>query len=366
MPFRNSGFLEACKEGCIPLYISTIFHTSLILVFALCASGVNRPAQSVFTATFGSTQQDSLEVEALNDTPPPDAPGESESFDIQEGMLSFEHVPLSETLVSTQLKSVVKPLKETTKERAKEQAETSRVLASRKVKFANIRQDVAAKPISFGKRNDFGARQLVLGSGPTLEVVVPGLDPLGSKVLGQAGNLSLTGGAMMVSTAFPSSALSDIPLQFSYAESNEDGRRLQIVAGKQVVTLPIYDWELLPLAKFVDSGHNGAVSIQMKGDRDRVSLDAAFEQTLLGLRFIQADLMPRGDHHVARILASRRKWNHRRRWGANAACVRYRRPIGREVSLGRSWKRLATAPHTRCLLMQEFALNFKLMEKVLS
>ena len=30
------------------------------------------------------------------------------------------------------------------------------------------------------------------------------------------------------------------------------------------------------------------------GRQEKVSLDAAFEQTLLGLRFIQADLMPRG------------------------------------------------------------------------
>jgi hypothetical protein len=148
--------------------------------------------------------------------------------------------------------------------------------------------------LSFGKKNAVGTKQIVPGSGASLEVIVPGLDPLGTSVLSQASNLSLTGGAMMVSTAWPAPALSGSPLRLNYDASKPDGRRLVVNIGPQSATLPIYDWELKPLATFVDSGHNGAVSIRMMGNHEKVSLDAAFEQTLLGLRFIQADMMPRG------------------------------------------------------------------------
>lgn len=148
--------------------------------------------------------------------------------------------------------------------------------------------------IRFGSKHLPGSRYVGFASSKPLEVIVPGLDPFGSSVLSQASNLSLTGGAMMVSTAKPHMSLAKVPLRFEYDKSNSDGRRMVVIAGDQRSILPIYDWELQPLARFVDSGHHGAVDIRMFGKHEKVSLDSAFEQTLLGLRFIQADLMPRG------------------------------------------------------------------------
>jgi len=148
--------------------------------------------------------------------------------------------------------------------------------------------------IRFGGKRSPGARQISFGNSASLEVIVPNLDPTGSRVLSQASNLSLTGGAMMVSTAKPHESLANVPLSFEYDPAQADGSRLIVTAGKQRSVFRIYDWELQPLSRFVNSGHNGAVSIHMFGKQEKVSLDAAFEQTLLGLRFVQADLMPRG------------------------------------------------------------------------
>lgn len=151
-----------------------------------------------------------------------------------------------------------------------------------------------SSPIRFGTKRMPGARHVGFANSQPLEVIVPDLDRYGSSVLSQASNLSLTGGAMMVSTAKPHLSLANVALRLEYDPSNVDGNRLTVIAGEQRSILSLFDWELQPLARFVDSGHHGAVHIQMFGKHEKVSLDAAFQQTLLGLRFIQADLMPRG------------------------------------------------------------------------
>ena len=297
MPIQKLTWRESCKESSIPLFLSTSFHTSLILVLALTIAVEHQPARSTLSATFASQPTDVEELcttdfanskLALSDEPEP--------FGVQEEMIALEQVALTDTELSSQLKSVVS---------AVEAPKTARVdpglnpQPTRRSKVTQVSTSTTVasanqKSLSFGKKNAVGTRQILPGPGATLEVIVPGLDPLGTSVLSQASNLSLTGGAMMVSTAWPAPALAGTPLRFSYDASQADGRRLVIAAGAQTATLPIYDWELIPLAKFVDSCHNGAVSIHMLGNHEKVSLDAAFEQTLLGLRFIQADMMPRG------------------------------------------------------------------------
>lgn len=298
MPFQKLTWRETWKQDSIPLFLSTIFHTSIILVLALFVSTDQRTSKSPFSATLGNEPSESVELLSTafsgfklveSDEPAPNG--------VQEEVISFDQVTFSDIQLSGQLASVLSSVEQP----KTSQVETgvNRVAPNRgskvtRVSTSTIVASTNQKSLSFGKKNGVGTRQIVPGPGSTLEVIVPGLDSLGTSVLSQASNLSLTGGAMMVSTAWPAPALAGTPLRFSYDPSREDGRRLVVVAGTQTATLPIYDWELQPLAKFVDSGHNGAVSIHMLGNHEKVSLDAAFERTLLGLRFIQADMMPRG------------------------------------------------------------------------
>ena len=299
MPIHKLTWSETCRESSIPLFLSTVFHTSIILVLALTISAEQKATRTAFSATFGS-EPSAVDVDELYSTVFSNSKlvdsDEPEPYGVQEDMIAIEQVAFSEIQLSSQLKSVITTVEAPKIARIAPGSNPEPTRRSR-VTQVSISTTVAAanqKSLSFGKKNAVGTKQIVPGPGSTLEVSVPGLDSLGTSVLSQASNLSLTGGAMLVSTAWPAPALAGTPLRFSYDASKADGRRLLVAAGAQTATLPIYDWELQPLANFVDSGHNGAVSIHMLGNHETVSLDAAFEQTLLGLRFIQADMMPRG------------------------------------------------------------------------
>ena len=97
----------------------------------------------------------------------------------------------------------------------------------------------------------------------------------------------------MVSTAQPHFSLRNRPVTLRYNATRRDGDRVEVTVGDEIAQFKLYDWELKPLATFVDSGNHGTVHIRMMWEREEVSLDAAFRNGLLGLRFIQADLMPR-------------------------------------------------------------------------
>ncbi len=223
MQVRRFTWRETYQEGSIALFISAIFHTSLILLLALCVSVEHKPTQSAFSTNFGSEQSDSMELCSMvvSNSKLVES-DESEPYGIQEDMVALKQFALSETQVSMRLKSVLIPAK------TPKTVRVDREPASRRTKVTQVstsaRVASAHKALSFGKTYAFGMRQIVPGPGSTLEVSVPGLDSLGTSVLSQAGNLSLTGGAMMVSTACPASALADTPLRFSYDETKEDGR----------------------------------------------------------------------------------------------------------------------------------------------
>ena len=140
-----------------------------------------------------------------------------------------------------------------------------------------------------------GSRRIGFEATNELQLVIPDLDPLGKRVLAQANNLTLVGGVLMVSTAQPDTSLKSTTMRLSYDASREDGERVTLVVDEKRGSLDVYDWELLPIAKFVDSGHHGAVSIRKYRDHEKIATDRAFVDSLLALRLIQADLMGRGD-----------------------------------------------------------------------
>ena len=291
MPILKATWRDTCANDLIPLVLSTVFHTSLILVFAMFVSAERAGNPWTIQASFegGDDSQfmeldNSIFVSQLVENGETSAP-----FSPHGDLLSLNQHATGEIQIETAVLSKVSRQSLTTE--AKEKNRPRRV---HQVYASTNTLSLDQRSFRFGGKGSPGSRNIGIGPTSTLEVIVPDLDPLGSSVLSEANNLSLTGGAMMVSTAKPDPSLENVALQFEYHSSNADGNRLVVIAGKRRATLALYDWELQPLAKFVDSGHHGAVSIQMFGNHEKVSLDAAFEQTLLGLRFIQADLMPRG------------------------------------------------------------------------
>lgn len=157
---------------------------------------------------------------------------------------------------------------------------------------------IAADPyFMFGTPGLPGARKVGFErvAPPALQVQIleENLGPRGRNVLQRATDLSKTGGGMMVNTAKPDRSLVGQRVTLRYDATRPDGDRIEVTAGTDKAHFNLYDWELKPLATFVDSGNHGSVSIQLGLGREEVSLDAAFRNRLLGLRFIQADCMAR-------------------------------------------------------------------------
>ncbi len=293
--WKDSLSQSSFSQSSLPLFLSTAVHTAIVLLLALCISTEPASHHLTIEASFAVDNDASIEMiapirveEQLHEWGDSDGP-----IGPQANSLSLNDLNLSDfglTPINLSLK---------TKQESQELEVDARFGKKRKQQVHHVYTSATNAPskdsaIRFGGKQMPGARQASFASAQSLEVIVPGLDPYGSSVLSQASNLSLTGGAMMVSTAKPHSSLAKVPLSFEYDKSNIDGKRMVVIAGDQRSVLSIYDWELQPLARFVDAGHHGAVDIRMFGKHEKVSLDAAFERTLLGLRFIQADLMARG------------------------------------------------------------------------
>ncbi len=301
MAIQYSSWRDEFAKDSLPLLLSTVVHTCVFLLLATCITTEQVQTRSTIHASFEGPQDASFEVcdsSILN--VPLGEPAESDSLtNPQADFFSLDLLALSESDIDAKLSSYVtlpqvsrgtRPIEPNLQDRQV----GNRTRTVHQVHTSTSDSSSEIKSVRFGGKRAPGARLVNVGPAQTLEVIVPGLDPLGSSVLSQANNLSLTGGAMMVSTAKPHPSLANVPLRLEYDASQMDGSRLNVIAGTQRSVFSLYDWELQPLAKFVDAGHHGAVSIHMLGRQEKVSLDAAFEQTLLGLRFIQADLMPRG------------------------------------------------------------------------
>ena len=300
MSVQNSIWRNFFSGSALPLLFSTVFHTSIFLVLAMSITKDQVASHSMIRASFDEQSVESIELGypahfssqlgdgfgdrwdsgiAETDSPAPDL------IEWNEPETGLALVSFRQSFESPKAPNEVDQ---------KAQPEKHGKRSVQKVYTSANTASSDSTPFRFGGARLAGARHSGFGPASTLEVIVPDLDPLGSNVLSQASSLSLTGGAMLVGTAKPDPSIANLRLALSYENSNEDGGRLLVRAGERSSTLAIYDWELKPLAEFVDSGHHGAVSIKMFGRHEKISLDAAFEQRLLGLRFIQADFMPRG------------------------------------------------------------------------
>ena len=305
MSIQSTAGRDRFLQSSFPFVLSTVAHTAVFLVLAMCVfteQVVPQPPLQVALANdadceqlleLGGAASSSSPLSEIGDSDEPGLTTQSVTMNLA-GLYTdsdFEQSVLESSLQVLRLSRASD--QQVSYQQIKEPATRQRLVHQVHAPSTSD-SSLATSRLRFGGKKMPGGRTIGLGPLSTLEVMVPGLDRYGSSVLSQASNLSLTGGAMMVSTAWPAPALANVPLRFEYNASNEDGSRLEITAGAERSILAIYDWELLPLAKFVDSGHHGAVSIHLLGSHEKVSLDAAFEQTLLGLRFVQADLMSRG------------------------------------------------------------------------
>lgn len=109
------------------------------------------------------------------------------------------------------------------------------------------------------------------------------------------------GGVAFDGTATPAADLQISNLTLGYVPTNPDGERLSLTINGQAVSAPIYDWQLIPIAKFVSSDSYSCFTLFGDlTDRDLQSgvlerggrvlnYHPAFVNTLMGLRLFQLD-----------------------------------------------------------------------------
>jgi hypothetical protein len=112
--------------------------------------------------------------------------------------------------------------------------------------------------------------------------------------LGSYGFVSGVGGVAFSGVARPDAAIKDKAIVLRYDKSTADGHRLQVLADGGAAAADLQDWMLMPIAKFADSEFEACVSL-FGPNTNAVAYDIvyhkSFQNTLLGLRLLQADMI---------------------------------------------------------------------------
>lgn len=116
-------------------------------------------------------------------------------------------------------------------------------------------------------------------------------------------SFSKIGGIAFYHTASPQDNLYISSLTLSYNAGARDGNRLNLTLNGQSVHTPLYDWEMVPIAKYANSDTTEAFTMfgyledslekeQVLYNGGRVlNYHSAFKNTLMGLRMFQLDLL---------------------------------------------------------------------------
>ena len=127
-------------------------------------------------------------------------------------------------------------------------------------------------------------------SNPSLEVRSAGRSSLNSyNFVGKVGGVSFE------QIAIPDSKVANQPIKLLYNPDAQDGNRLIVQIGSEIVQSDIADWLLVPIAYFADSDFTAVISLFGEGKDTKnnyyIQFHSAFKDTLLGLRLLQADIL---------------------------------------------------------------------------
>lgn len=158
---------------------------------------------------------------------------------------------------------------------------------------------VAMLVFSVPAQDALGPNKLVAPPAPTLR----GTTSLGRVFRGgrpMLGYVGRIGGVAFDGVAAPATDLSINRLALAYSPASTDGERLSLSIDGRSVATNIYDWHLIPIAKFADTDDSSCVTLlgrlEKKEDEDRYwshryrpNYHPSFENTLVGLRLFQLD-----------------------------------------------------------------------------
>ena len=102
------------------------------------------------------------------------------------------------------------------------------------------------------------------------------------------------GGIAFAAVAKPGPELSGKSLRLDYDREKPDGERVSLFVDNKEYSLSVPDWIIVPVARYVESDFNALVSLfgpKQTQDYYDVIYHEAFENTLIGLRLLQADTL---------------------------------------------------------------------------
>ena len=130
-------------------------------------------------------------------------------------------------------------------------------------------------------------------SGPLLaKMSLPTASSPGS--LASYGFVGSVGGVAFAHVAEPNKNCSPSSVSIDYDASVPDGSRLTVRLDNVRVQAFVPDWMMVPIAKYADSEYNACVSLFGPESTDTqydIIYHPAFQDTLLGLRLLQADIL---------------------------------------------------------------------------
>jgi hypothetical protein len=117
---------------------------------------------------------------------------------------------------------------------------------------------------------------------------------------------SVSGGVIFQATAVPAGNAVGRAVSIAYDPARADGQRLLLNVGGTAITTELYDWEIIPIARFVESGYSACMTLfdqprtQEEWATHRLNSDSgimwanfnqAFGNTLIGLNLFFVDAM---------------------------------------------------------------------------
>ena len=166
---------------------------------------------------------------------------------------------------------------------------------------------------------ELGRKSLLTRSAPALRRT----DAL-TQVLGRArptrAFVRAVGGVAFDGVARPADGLEVETFSLDYDRGAEDGRRLVATINGQRAVADVYDWELVPIAKYADSGESSCFTLfgELDDEEEQAELQrrgarilnysSAFEDTLIGLRLFQLDVLMLGEDFATELPAERGRY----------------------------------------------------------
>ena len=167
---------------------------------------------------------------------------------------------------------------------------------------------LAVEPIAFIGLENYG---IVGGRNVSLTVSARGRETV------SYGVASRVGGVIFQAVAVPAEDVADMPVSLEYSAEQPDGQRLTVTIGNTAVTADIYDWQLIPTARFAATEDTACVTLlgdpktdeekRLRNSNPRAYMFAEFHPDFIGslvgmnLFFIDAMLVDRNIDRMRQV-----------------------------------------------------------------